>query len=334
MPELSEPFSDTTTLAPQGGMHYQEFHLGFTTLCPVELIMDPVFGEEEEDADNNITAGVSFTLTKQKRMSMDQYYISQQAHLPDYDSILQQQAHQPRPDVSSEPLPDLKPLIGPKLGVQPREEEGREILPPYSSDISLENVFTRKMELEGAVRKATDKNWNRVFATLQGTLLTFYKYKTTGVFGTRPEFLDDCPDLPVEGKKGEVIRSYNLHSADAGIAADYTKYVSYCRSFDYQLTSLVRKNHVIRIRAESDQFIISCQRIETFVHWLHALSAAIDLALPLDERELPGTSLSPGIKDVVRTPRAPPVSMDVGYCCGIGTRAGVVPLMGLLLRMA
>ena len=48
-----------------------------------------------------------------------------------------------------------------------------------------------------------------------------------------------------------------------------------------------RKNHVIRIRAESDQFLLSCQRIETFVYWLQALSTAMDLALPLDERELP-----------------------------------------------
>jgi hypothetical protein len=48
-----------------------------------------------------------------------------------------------------------------------------------------------------------------------------------------------------------------------------------------------RKNHVIRIRAETDQFLLSCQRIETFVYWLHALTAAMDLALPLDERELP-----------------------------------------------
>ena len=84
----------------------------------------------------------------------------------------------------------------------------------------------RKMELEGAVRRADDRNWTRVFATLQGTALMFHKYKSSGVFGTRPEFLDDCPDLPVEAKKGEFLCSYNLHLADAGIAADYTKFVS------------------------------------------------------------------------------------------------------------
>jgi hypothetical protein len=53
------------------------------------------------------------------------------------------------------------------------------------------------------------------------------------------------------------------------------------------LTDLHRKAHVIRIRAESDQFLLSCQRIETFIRWLQLLFTAIDLALPLDERELP-----------------------------------------------
>lgn len=66
-----------------------------------------------------------------------------------------------------------------------------------------------------------------------------------------------------------------------------TRSLSPARLWRHLLIGLNRKIHVIRIRAESDQFILSCQRIETFVHWLHALSTAIDLALPLDERELP-----------------------------------------------
>jgi hypothetical protein len=137
---------------------------------------------EEQDGDNSTADRLSLTISNPKRMSMDQYYISQLAHPPDYGALTQ--PHQ-----------------------------------------SLENVFMKKMELQGAVRRADDRNWNRVFVTLQGTALTFHKYKSSGVFGTRPEFLDDCPDLPVEGKKGEFLRSYNLHLADAGIAADCTKFV-------------------------------------------------------------------------------------------------------------
>jgi hypothetical protein len=177
-------------------------------LCtsPRESEMD--VSSEEHDGDEYSVNRLSLTISNSKRMSMDQYYIAQQAHPSDYSVLIQ--PYQPRPEFS----------------VQPREDEGQEILPSYSSDISLENVFMRKLELEGAVRRADDRNWTRIFATLQGTALTFHKYKSSGVFGTRPEFLDDCPDLPVEGKKGEFLRSYNLHLADAGIAADYTKLVS------------------------------------------------------------------------------------------------------------
>ena len=41
------------------------------------------------------------------------------------------------------------------------------------------------------------------------------------------------------------------------------------------------------MRAEADQFLLSCYKIETFVLWLQSLFAAIDLAPPLDDREIP-----------------------------------------------
>lgn len=199
--------------------------------------MDIITFEEEQDGDSYTANRLSFTVSNPKRMSMDQYYISQQTHLPGYGALAQLQERyqpQPEPSIQSQPQPQPETSIiqpRPKPSIQPREDEGQEILPSYSSDISLENVFMKKMELEGAVNRADDRNWNRVFVTLQGTALSFYKYKSSGVFGTRPEFLDDFPDQPVEGKRGEFVRSYNLHRADAGIAADYTKCVHPCHSF-------------------------------------------------------------------------------------------------------
>lgn len=44
---------------------------------------------------------------------------------------------------------------------------------------------------------------------------------------------------------------------------------------------------MIRVRVEADQFLLSCVEIETFLMWLESLTAAIDLAPPLDERKLP-----------------------------------------------
>lgn len=48
-----------------------------------------------------------------------------------------------------------------------------------------------------------------------------------------------------------------------------------------------RKHYVIRVRAEADQFLLSCVKIETFVTWLQSLFTAINLSMPLDERQIP-----------------------------------------------
>ncbi|EHK96279.1 hypothetical protein M7I_8037 [Glarea lozoyensis 74030] len=151
-----------------------------------------------------------------------------------------------------------------KFNIQPREDEGQEILPPYSCALCLENVFLRKTELHGAIHRAHDRNWYREVVSLQGTALTFSKYKGGNVFK------DGKNDIPVGNKKGGLLRSYNLQHAEVGVAADYLK-----------------KRFVIRIRAEADQFLIACNTIETFVLWLQSLFAAIDLAAPLDDRDLP-----------------------------------------------
>ncbi|RDW83447.1 hypothetical protein BP5796_04938 [Coleophoma crateriformis] len=179
--------------------------------------------------------------------------------------------------------------------IQPREDEGNESLPGYSSAISLEAVFSKKQELEGAVHKATDRNWSRVYVTLQGTALRFYNFTSPSVFA-RHQLVQKTPDLPSGTKRGVLIRSYNLQHAEVGIAADYLK-----------------RPYVIRVRAEADQFLLSCKRIETFVQWLPSLCAAIDLAPPLDEREIPKDHSVPRSGRVRRrTPRVtapPPVSV-------------------------
>ena len=44
---------------------------------------------------------------------------------------------------------------------------------------------------------------------------------------------------------------------------------------------------MIRLRAQAEQFILSCPNLEVFLEWLEVLSAAIDLAPSLEERSLP-----------------------------------------------
>jgi hypothetical protein len=143
------------------------------------------------------------------RHSMDEYYqreamgssIIPSDAPPDYDALLE------------------SPSLRRRFNIQPREDEGREVLPPYSSAISLQAVFLRKMELEGAVHRAQNRNWYRVFVTLQGTALTFHKCKVPGMFVKSRA----SPDFPAGTTKGPLLQSYNLQHADVGIAADYVK---------------------------------------------------------------------------------------------------------------
>ncbi len=145
------------------------------------------------------------------RHSMDEYYqreamgtsIIPSDAPPDYDALLD------------------SPSLRRRFNIQPREDEGREVLPPYSSAISLRAVFLRKMELEGAVHRAQNRNWTRVYVTLQGTALTFHKCKIPGILGTKGR---TTPDFPAGTTKGLFLQSYNLQHADVGIAADYVKY--------------------------------------------------------------------------------------------------------------
>ncbi len=43
----------------------------------------------------------------------------------------------------------------------------------------------------------------------------------------------------------------------------------------------------MRVRAEEEQFLLSCTELETFVSWIEALSTAIGIALPIDQRTYP-----------------------------------------------
>lgn len=119
-------------------------------------------------------------------------------------------------------VPQTKPRHRPP--VQPREDEGHEALPPYSNSISLQAVLMRKMELVKCIHRPQERDWSREYVSLQGTALSFYKCKSSGLGGVLAK-LDKNPDLPSGIKKGDLIKTYNLQHAEAGIAADYTKYV-------------------------------------------------------------------------------------------------------------
>ena len=144
----------------------------------------------------------SLSLSYSNRSSMDESLEHTDAP-PDYDPLL------------------YTSVIRKKYNIQPREDEGNEVLPAYSSAISLCNVFLLKRELECAVQRCPDRTWVKVAVGLQGTALTLFKYKSGMLSGWNK----DAADMPEVSRMGGYWKSYNLQHADVGIAADYNKYV-------------------------------------------------------------------------------------------------------------
>ncbi|KAF8887534.1 hypothetical protein BD779DRAFT_500968 [Infundibulicybe gibba] len=58
---------------------------------------------------------------------------------------------------------------------QPREEEGREQLPPYSNSIYLRAIMPCKKEFLASRVQARDRKWRRVLCVLEGTALKIYR---------------------------------------------------------------------------------------------------------------------------------------------------------------
>ncbi|CAG9972267.1 unnamed protein product [Clonostachys byssicola] len=158
---------------------------------------------------------------------------------------------------------------------------GEEKLPSYSSSIELEGIFMKKHEIEGTNKRAEDRRWHTSYVTLTGTALNIYKAKKSRTWGKTRDGPQISPDNPPWMTKSKLEKTYSLLYADAGIAADYKK-----------------RRYVIRIRAETDQFLLSCIELSTFNRWMEGLFAAIDVALPIDDRDFPRDMSVPRIQRV------------------------------------
>ncbi|KAE8267310.1 hypothetical protein A4X09_0g5037 [Tilletia walkeri] len=72
-----------------------------------------------------------------------------------------------------------------------------------------------------------------------------------------------------EGKLG-LVRHYSLQRAESGLAADYLK-----------------RKHIVRVRAEGEQFLLQTSSDRHVVNWIEALQAATNVALDLEARPMP-----------------------------------------------
>ncbi|RDA87562.1 hypothetical protein CP532_3986 [Ophiocordyceps camponoti-leonardi (nom. inval.)] len=153
--------------------------------------------------------------------------------------------------------------------------------PRYQSTVNIEGVFSKKHEIEDTIKRAEDRQWHTVFVLLQGTALNVYSVKKDWGWGRTRDGPAVCPDNPPWVRRSKLEKSYSLLHADAGIAADYTK-----------------RRYVIRVRAETDQFLLSCIELSTFVKWLESLFAAIGVAAPIDERDFPRDMSIPRVQRI------------------------------------
>ncbi|KAF7304944.1 hypothetical protein MKEN_01208700 [Mycena kentingensis (nom. inval.)] len=91
------------------------------------------------------------------------------------------------PEVSAAPPPYTAPIFPvalengislhplAQIKVVPREDEGKEILPPYTNSILLRSVMPRKMEFSEPGVQAKDRKWRRCLCELEGTVFRVYK---------------------------------------------------------------------------------------------------------------------------------------------------------------
>lgn len=110
------------------------------------------------------------------------------------------------------------------------EEEAKlssilEPLPDYESSVHLEGVFSKKHEIENTTKRAANRQWNTVFVSLNGTALNVYSVKKAWCWGRNRDNPTISPDNPPRFRKAKLEKRYSLLHADAGIAADYFKYV-------------------------------------------------------------------------------------------------------------
>ncbi|TDZ71845.1 Spectrin beta chain [Colletotrichum trifolii] len=205
-----------------------------------------------------------------RRLSMEEDYF--------YQEVMTSPLRRPSqpPPYERDPRSRRPPAVGPAASNGVDEK-----LPEYSCDIELEGVWMKKMEIENTTKRAEDRNWHTAFVQLRGTALNFYNVKKDWGWGRTRDGPTISPDNPPWVKKSSIDKAYSLQHADIGIAADYKK-----------------RRYVIRVRAETDQFLLSCIELSTFVKWLEALFAAIDVAAPIDERDYPRDQSIPRIQRI------------------------------------
>jgi hypothetical protein len=239
---------------------------------PCPMAPRTTFGEDEPSPPAASPPPLRRRLSMDEDLLYHQVVTAKPANPPPYDS---------RPSLRQESTETPRPTMAFQHAARPVDSPP-DRLPEYSNTLAIEGVFTMKHEIENTTKRAEDRHWHTVVVALNGTALNIYKVKRDwGLGRSTKDGPSISPDNPPWVKKSKLEKSYSLLYADAGIAADYKK-----------------RRYVIRIRAETDQFLLSCVELSTFVKWLECLFAAIDIAAPIDDRDFPRDMSIPRIQRI------------------------------------
>lgn len=194
------------------------------------------------------------------------------------------------------------------------ETQDSGVLPAYSPSVEEVTVVSMKMEWLDPYNCSPSRSWKNFIMEINSTQLNFYlidpsltrniKNYCNGKSHFGGESVD--PDIEYEGhhsifnslaSKG----TYQFNKADQEsisqrITKDKAKYLTNNRLFrTYSLqfakfgipTDYSRKTFVLRLRCETEQFMLSFSHVDDMIMWSMYLSIGIGVALDLDFRELP-----------------------------------------------
>jgi hypothetical protein len=148
-----------------------------------------------------------------------------------------------------------------------------------------------KQELTSPFQLASDRDWHDTYVILQGTQISTYRLKHPGPFSKSKTI-----------GPGRLIKNFTLQHAEVGIAADFRKTLPTPKSpfaslipaaarqklfeTDPQLFEPIRE-HAIRLRLETEQFLLCASSQEEMLDWVEKLCAAVDISQPLEDRSEP-----------------------------------------------
>lgn len=148
-----------------------------------------------------------------------------------------------------------------------------------------------RMELVNIFEVARSREWSDVYAVLRGTQLSLHRVKSPGILSK-----SRAPSA------GRLIRTFSLQHAEVGVASDFRKSALIPKSpFAHLVPASARaklyesdphlfepvREYVLRLRLETEQFLLCASSAEELLSWSEKLCAAIDISPPIEDRSEP-----------------------------------------------